>query len=407
MERCDVLAGHSEEPGRLTRRYGTPALRAAQEVTAGWMRGAGMAVHRDPIGNLIGRYPASTEGRETPALLLGSHLDTVRDAGQYDGALGVLVALAAVQGLRDGDEHLPFAVDVVAFADEEGLRFHGAYLGSRAFTGTLDPAALSLRDVDGITFAEAIRSFDGDPDALPAARVDFSDLLGYVETHIEQGPVLEALAVPIGVVSAIAGQSRLDVRFGGEAGHAGTVPMTRRRDALCAAAEFVLTVEAAARERAGVVATVGQITVEPGARNVVPGTAALTLDVRHEDDAVRDAVVRHLELRAREIADRRDVEVACRPVGASNGVRCDPDLSAVLARAVEAVGCPVRRLLSGAGHDAVALAALAPVAMLFVRCAGGISHHPAESVSVEDVSVAIEVMDHFLVAMAHRSLPVA
>lgn len=231
MERCDVLGGISEEPGLLVRPYGSAAMRRVDEIVAGWMRDAGMSVRRDAIGNLIGRYEAREGGRGT--LVLGSHLDTVRDAGRYDGPLGVLVALACVERSSSPGEKLPFAVEVAAFADEEGLRFGTAFLGSSAFAGTLDPGLLSLEDGDGVTVADATRESGGDPGALVGAGRRPDDLIGYCEVHIEQGPVLEGMGLPVGVVSAIQGQSRVGVGFAGEAGHAGTVPMegrfTRRR----------------------------------------------------------------------------------------------------------------------------------------------------------------------------------
>ena len=401
MARCDELARHSEEPDRLTRRYGTPALRAAQATVAGWMCAAGMTTRRDAVGNLIGRYEGIPPG--APAFLLGSHLDSVRDAGTYDGPLGVLVALAAVEALHRRGERLPFAIEVVAFADEEGLRFRTAYLGSRAFAGGFDPAWLDLVDDDGVSLRAAIRDFGGDPDALPTASHQGADLLGYAEVHIEQGPTLEALGLPVGVVSAIAGQGRIAVTFRGEAGHAGTVAMALRRDALCAAAELVLAVEAIARETPGLVATVGQIAVEPGAGNVVPGRARLGLDVRHADDAVREDANHRLWQRADAIGTARHVALDWHPMSDNPATPLDPALTDLLVRAVAESGYPVHRLPSGAGHDAVALSPLAPATMLFVRCAGGISHNPAESVAIADVAAAIGVLDRFLALLAYFS----
>jgi allantoate deiminase len=331
---------------------------------------------------------------------VGGHLDTVRDAGKYDGTLGVLVGLACVERLRASGDSPPFAVEVVAFADEEGLRFHTAYLGSWAFAGTLDPALLARTDAAGVSIADAVRDFGGDPAAVAAAGREPIRYLGFVETHIEQGPVLEALGLPVGVVAAIAGQTRLSVTFSGEAGHAGTVPMSLRRDALGAAAEFVLAVEAIGRATDGLVATVGQLVAEPGASNVVPGRVHLTLDVRHAGDAVRAGAVAAILDRATTIADSRGVAVAFDRRTDVDAVTCDAALTSSLASAVAAAGYPVRRLVSGAGHDAVALSARMPVAMLFVRCAGGISHNPAESVTVDDVAAAIEVLDLFVHRLA-------
>ncbi|MBV8217032.1 MAG: hydantoinase/carbamoylase family amidase, partial [Solirubrobacterales bacterium] len=303
LRRCDELAALSEEEGRLTRRFATPALRQAGEVVAEWMAAAGMAVRRDAIGNVIGRL--GDDERRT--LLIGSHLDTVRDAGRYDGMLGVLVAIGCLERLRDDGRSLPYAVEVLAFADEEGVRYGTGYLGSGVVAGRFDPADLDRRDSDGVTLADAVRAFGGDPDGLAGARREPADLIGYYEVHIEQGPVLEAQRVPLGIVTGIAGQTGGRVVFAGEAGHAGTVPMALRRDALGAAAEFVTAVEAVARGENGVVATVGELEVQNGARNVIPGRVVLSLDVRHAVDPVRESVVSRLHERARAIGHARGV----------------------------------------------------------------------------------------------------
>jgi len=395
MERCDILGRISEEPDRLTRRFATPAMRAANAAVAGWMRDAGMAVRQDSAGNLIGRYEAREAGAKT--LLLGSHLDTVRDAGRYDGPLGVLVALAVVERLHARGARLPVALEVAAFADEEGLRYHTSYLGSRALAGAFDYRDLSREDEDGIAMDEAIRAFGGDPASIDREKRDPDTALAYCEVHIEQGPVLERRGLPVGVVSVIMGQSRCDVAFVGQAGHAGTVPMDLRHDALCAAAEFALAVEGLARREAGLVATVGQLAVWPGASNVIPGRATLSLDVRHLDDAARDTACRNLHNASVDIGARRGVAVEWRSVQESATVRCSPELGAILSRAIKALGYEALSLPSGAGHDAVVMSTLTPVAMLFVRCKGGVSHNPAESVAVEDVAVALDVMHSFLV----------
>ena len=394
MERCATLATISEEPERLTRRFASPPMREVNARVGGWMREAGMTVRQDAIGNLIGRYEADRAGART--LLLGSHLDTVRDAGKYDGPLGVLTALAAVERLHGAGRRLPFALEVVAFADEEGLRYHTAYLGSKAFTGTLDPPTLALTDADGIPLADAIRAFGGDPAALATDHRAPDDLLGYCEVHIEQGPVLEARGLPVGVVSAIAGQSRVSVQFVGEAGHAGTVPMEGRCDALCAAAGFVLAVRTLARATPGLVATVGQLQVEPGASNVIPGRVTLSLDVRHQDDAVWMAARARLREQAAQLAAETGGAVEWRVVQETPAVPCSPALTARLARAAAAEGVPVVHLPSGAGHDGVVLAGITEIAMLFVRCERGISHNPAESVTEDDVAVALDVLGRFL-----------
>ncbi len=398
MERCDALGTISEEQGRLTRRSLTPAMRAAHTLVSGWMRAAGMTVSEDNIGNLVGTYPADRSAAR--ALIIGSHLDTVRDAGKYGGPLGVLVGLAAVERLHRAGRRLPFAVDVVAFTDEEGLRFHTSFLGSRAMAGSFDPAALELRDEDGVTVAEAIRAFGGDPDFIRQDARRPQSLLGYLEVHIEQGPQLELANLPIGVVSAITGISRSTLTFSGAAGHAGTVPMPLRRDALCAAAEFVLAAEHYARGAPGMVATVGQLTVAPGASNVIPGAATLSLDLRHQEDPVRLVGLGELRRRAEVIAASRDLALAWEDVQGQAAAPMASNLRDLLAASVAACGYPSIYMSSGAGHDAAVMAGATDAAMLFVRCKGGVSHNPAESVTTEDVGVAINVVGRFLAGLA-------
>jgi allantoate deiminase len=401
MQRCDVLGMCSEERGQLTRPFASDAMRKAHQHAASWMRDAGMVVRTDNVGNLLGRYEANDGGSST--LLLGSHLDSVRNAGKYDGPLGVMVAIAAVQLLHNTGSRLPFAIEVVGFAAEEGLRYGIPYLGSRALAGVFDVADLQRKDAQGVTMADAIRAFGGDPGRLGEDRWHGGDLLGYIEVHIEQGPVLEAGGVPVGVVSAINGQSRHRLTFTGEAAHAGTTPMDRRKDALTAAAEFVLAVEAEAREAEGLVATVGQLAVGPGVTNVVPGEVVLSLDVRHAGDKIRLERSAHLLRRAHDIASRRGISFSSESVASTPSVPCSPRLAALVSQAVEAVGHPAIELGSGAGHDAAVMAGITDMAMLFVRCKGGISHNPAESVTEEDVAVAIDVLGKFLELMAARS----
>jgi len=397
MQRLDLLGACSEEQGRLTRPFASDAMRRAHEHVTSWMLEAGMAVRKDNIGNLIGRYEgAGGEGTQ----LLGSHLDSVRDAGKYDGPLGVMVAIAAVQRLKDRESRLPFAMEVVAFADEEGLRYGTTYLGSRAVAGTFDEGDLDRTDAQGVTMAEAIRAFGGDPARVAEDRWKGGKLLGYVEVHIEQGPVLEARQLPVGVVPAIAGQSRQRLTFTGMAAHAGTTPMNLRRDALAAAAELILAVEAEARSTDGLVATVGQLEVSPGAANVVPAEAVLSLDIRHSSDAVRlEHLARLLDV-ARDVAARRGVSVEAESLSDNQSVQCSPRLTTLLARAALEAHQPAFGIPSGAGHDAVVMAGLTEIAMLFVRCKGGLSHHPAESVAEEDVAVAIDVVGRFLELLA-------
>jgi allantoate deiminase len=375
----------------------------ANALVGGWMTAAGLEVRVDQAGNLVG----SLEGTDPAAgtLLLGSHLDSVRDAGAFDGPLGVLAAIACVERLRAEGTRLPFAIDVLGFSDEEGLRYGTAYLGSRAVAGSFDSALLELVDDDGIALGAALREFGGAPQDVARASRQGERLLGYCEVHIEQGPVLEGRDAPVGVVSAIAGATRAELDFTGRAGHAGTVPMDARHDALCAAAEWVLAVEAAARREPGLVATVGRLQARPGAPNVVPGAAVASLDVRHSADAVRDATVAALRAEAQRIGAARGVEVAWREVMSAPAVATNPQLAGLLAEAVAARALPVVTLASGAGHDGVALSGLTGVAMLFVRCAGGVSHHPDESVDDADVAVALDVLHGFVHRLARTADP--
>lgn len=398
MERCDLLGQISEQEDLLVRPYGSEAMRRVNRLVTYWMQAAGMTTSQDAIGNLVGRYEGTGEG----TLVLASHLDSVRDAGRYDGPLGVMVALACVEHLHEIGERLPFAIEVVGFADEEGLRFGTTYLGSSVYAGIFDEKLLGYTDPGGTTLAEAVRGFGGDPEALAGAGRKTDDLIGYLEVHMEQGPVLERLGEPVGIVTGIIGESSVKIEFHGEAGHAGTVPMPGRKDALCAAAEFVLAVEETAREGPGTVATVGHLSVHPSAHNVIPGRVRLGLDLRHGDDAVRERVLRKLRERAEEIAAARGEECDWHVHQESRAAPTDPGLTALLERAVEDLGHPVDRMPSGAGHDAAAVATIAPIAMLFVRCHDGISHNPAESVETEDVAVAIDVTSRFLELVAEE-----
>jgi allantoate deiminase len=398
MERIEALAGISDDAGCLTRTFCSPAMRRANRLVGSWMREAGMEVREDPIGNLIGRYPAAT--RHSKTLLLGSHLDTVRNAGKFDGPLGVILAVACVEHLRRHQVRLPFTIEVCGFADEEGVRYQSAYLGSRAAAGLFDDTELRRKDDRGVLMADAIRRFGGQPARLKQARFDARRLLGYVEVHIEQGPALEDENAAVGIVTAIAGQSRFLFTFTGQAGHAGTTPMRSRRDALCAAAEFILAAEEYAERKAGLVATVGQIQAEPNASNVIPGTVTLTLDVRHQTDSARRAAGAQLQRLARQTATARHLKVSAQLVQQTPSVACSRKLSGMLERTARTHQSQVIRLPSGAGHDAAILARITPVAMLFIRCKGGISHHPDESASRQDVRVALAVLNDFLQLLA-------
>ena len=400
MERIAALARISDEPGQLTRTYGSPAMRRANDLVAGWMRDAGMTVREDAIGNLLGRYEGTRA--DAKAFLLGSHLDTVRNAGAFDGPLGVLLAIECVKQLHATGACLPFALEAAGFCDEEGVRFQSTYLGSRALAGTLTEADLQRMDENGVSLADAIRNFGGQPENLLSAKCDPRRLLGYAEVHIEQGPVLEQKHLAVGVVTAIAGQSRIRLRFTGQAGHAGTTPMHLRRDALCAAAEFIFAVEAHAHSVVGLVATVGQIQVTPGASNVIPGEAHLTLDVRHQSNSVRLEACQHWQGAAESIGRQRGIFVSWEVVQQTASVPCDPELTALLKRAAQQHQSEVIELPSGAGHDAAVMGRITPAVMLFVPCKDGLSHHPDESAKVEDIAVALDVMHDFLQLLAQK-----
>jgi len=394
MDRLDRLARCSEEDGALTRLFLTAAHEEAGALVMSWMREAGMTADFDAAGNVVGRYEAAVPGR--PTLLLGSHLDSVRDAGRYDGAFGVVAAIACVAALHDAGTRLPFAIEVLAFGDEEGVRFQSTLVGSRAVAGTLDPAVLESRDAEGITMAAALGRFGLDPAALPAVARRPEAVIAYVEPHIEQGPVLEAEGLPVGVVDAIAGASRYAVTLTGQGGHAGTVPMTMRRDALAAAAEAVLAIEGRCRAEDGVVGTVGTLEVVSGAANVIPGAVRFSIDLRSRDDGLRRRTAEAVLAELADICARRDIRVAVTPTHDADATVCDARLTARLEQAIAAHGLTPRRLTSGAGHDAMAMAALTPVAMLFLRCRGGVSHHPDEAITAEDAEMGVRVLLAFL-----------
>jgi allantoate deiminase len=390
MARIGDLAVLSESPGGLTRRYLTTEHRQANELVGGWMRDAGMNVHQDAIGNIVGRYEGVSES--LPALIIGSHLDTVVMAGRYDGMLGVLTGIACVQSLCERGIRLPFAVEVVGFADEEGARFQSTYLGSRALAGTFDTTLLERRDGDGTSMAEALRAFGLDPGRIGDAARKPEDVAAYLELHIEQGPVLESEGLAVGVVTAIAGATRLVVTVAGVAGHAGTVPMALRQDALMAASECVLAVEKVAAARSNGVGTVGRMRVEPGATNVIPGKVTFSVDLRAAEDEPRKAAVAELDSRLREIAARRSVDVSVETVHEAASVTCAPRIVEQIDQAIEEQGERVFRLPSGAGHDAAAMADITDVGMIFLRCKGGISHNPDESITQDDASVGTSLL---------------
>ncbi|MEK9282888.1 allantoate amidohydrolase [Bradyrhizobium sp. ISRA442] len=391
VRRINELAAISEETGKLTRIYLSKELRAAADLILGWMREAGMSARLDAIGNVCGRYEGARPG--APCLMLGSHYDTVRDAGKWDGPLGVITAIACVADLNRRGKRLPFAIEVIGFADEEGVRFASTLLGSRAVAGTFDKSVLSARDRDGVSMREALVQFGLDPDHIGAAARARRELLAYLELHIEQGPVLEARHLPVGVVTAIAGATRLAARLTGMAGHAGTVPMALRRDALTGAAECIGAIEQFCRtDEDGLVGTVGYLQARPGATNVIPGEVSFTIDMRAPTDMHRKRAVAEIVRQIEAITKRRQLALQLDITHENRTAPCAPWLKAQIAEAIGAEGCQVFELASGAGHDGMAMIDIADVAMIFVRCRGGISHHPDEHVELADADAGARVL---------------
>jgi allantoate deiminase len=407
LERCDRLAGISALPdGLIERSYLTAEHRLANIQAGAWMAEAGLRTWQDAAGNARGRMEGERPG--LPALLLGSHLDTVPQAGRYDGVLGVMIAIEVAARIKHGGRALPFALEVVGFGDEEGARFGATLLGSRALAGTWDPDWWQLTDADGVSLREAFTAFGLAPDTVGSAARRPDELVGYLEAHIEQGPILEERDRPLGVVTSIAGARRMLITVTGRAAHAGT-PFARRRDALAGASEAILAAESLA-PRLGLIATIGRIGAQPGAVNVVAGSATYSLDVRAASDQVRDAGLAVLLAEAERICARRELSLSVEHTHAAATVHCDPGMRAAVAHALAATGeSDPLELFSPPGHDAMAMASLTGVGMLFIRCAGGVSHHPEESVLEADVALAVDAMHAAVLHLAetHASAAVS
>jgi len=392
MARLDAFAAFTDEPRRLTRVFLSEAHRRAAQAFIGWCGEAGLEATIDAAGNVVARYEGKRAG--APALMLGSHIDTVRDAGRYDGNYGALAALAVVESFAGRGERLDHAIEIVAFGDEEGVRFRTTLTGSRALAGNYPQDALDQRDANGVSMRDALKAFGGNPER--AGSIRRSGVAAFVEAHIEQGPILEAEGLPLGIVTAINGATRLEVAVDGVAGHAGATPMRLRRDALTAAAEMALAVETRARSEADLVATVGRFDVWPDATNVIPGAVNFSIDLRSPDDARRAAALADLEARVSAIAASRGVSVSVAKPHEANAYVCDSNIVAGLKKAVEAVGFPPRLLPSGAGHDTMVIGKLCPAGMLFVRCKGGVSHNPLESITVADCAIGLAALTGFV-----------
>jgi allantoate deiminase len=386
-----MAAARCSEPGPgVTRLPFTPEHRAVLELLREWMGAAGLSLDMDAAGTLIGRTDGARPG---PVLLIGSHQDSVRQGGAYDGMMGVVLPILALQALKEDGQKSAHPVEVVAFADEEGARFPTALMGPRALAGTFEMACLDLADRQGVTLGQAMRDFGLDPEAIPRLRRDPQSVLGYVETHIEQGPVLQDMDVSLGIVTDICGIERHSLALTGRAAHAGTTPMALRRDALAGAAEIVLAVERVARDNPGVMATVGAFGIEPNVVNAVPGAAAATIELRAPDDRVRAAAAKDITAAANEVAARRGLGLNLERTYAQAAQPCSAALSD---RLHAAAGPETPRLASGATHDASAMADLCPMALMFTRCRDGISHHPDEYARPDDMEAAVHTLVRFL-----------
>ena len=394
-KRIKILSRITEDNDKITRRSFTVQHKQANDLISEWMKNAGMDVRIDAIGNVIGRVEGNNKGGG-PALMIGSHLDTIRDAGAYDGILGVVLPLSCMEALNALGIVLPYPVEIIGFCDEEGLRFSSTLFGSRAITGDLTQENLQERDGDGVSIAEAMSSMGLDPQKLENAKRLGEDFLGFLELHIEQGPVLEEKGVPVGVVTEISGATRYKIELNGLCGHAGTTPMNSRKDALCGAAECIIEVERICKTFDGVVGTVGYVQVSPAAGNVIPGMANFSLDLRAGNDKTRHQVECEILKQFDVIRCSRGLGIKINKTYEVSSIACDPTLKEQVAKAISLSGYETIYLSSGAGHDAMILAKKMKMAMIFIRCLGGISHRPDESVTLDDIGSVIDVLFNFL-----------
>ncbi len=396
-EQCEHLAQYSQSNNMMDRRFLSQEHKQANHQVSSWMQDAGMETWQDQAGNQWGRFPSSNDN--APTLLMGSHLDTVPNGGIYDGILGVLISIALVKLLNENAIKLGFNIDIVGFGDEEGTRFGTTLIGSRAVSGNWDPTWSRLRDSDGISMQEAMHSFELDIDQAHLASRKSDKLLGFLEVHIEQGPVLEQKALPVGIVSSIAGAKRFMLTIKGKAGHAGTVPMSMRKDAIVTFSQMVTAITTIAKAH-GIVATIGRVNNYPNAVNVISQTTEFSLDIRAEKDELREAALAEIESELNNIATNNDVSVNWKQTHSASSVACDEKLKHLLRQAVENTGVSPLTLVSGAGHDAMEIANICPMAMLFTRCKGGISHHPDESIKIDDIEASLHVLEQFITLLA-------
>ena len=403
LDLARALARYSELPDGLMCSYFSPAHKAVAAQLRDWMTAAGLETEIDAVGNVVGRYASA--GAAAKTLIVGSHYDTVADAGWFDGRLGILTALVVAEHLHRIGARLPFHLDVIGFAEEEGVRFSAPYLGSAAVAGRFDEAALQQCDAAGASLAATLRDEGVDLAAIRALARAPETLCGYLEVHIEQGPVLLQRGLPVGIVTSIAASARFRVAIGGVAGHAGTVPMALRHDAAAAAAEIVLAVEQRCALGASLVGTVGQLAVPHGLINVIPGNCELSIDIRAGDDAARDGAIADILAAISRIAARRGVTADVMEIGRHAAVPCAAAIQSAWAKAIARAGIEPFYLASGAGHDAAMFGGLTDIGMLFVRCGnGGISHSPLETVTADDADLAARILLDILVTLDQPQL---
>lgn len=403
MSRLDEAAEHSLPGPGVTRLFCSEEHRHVLELIAGWMREAGLTPELDASGNLVGRSARAKAGEMT--LILGSHQDTVVEGGKYDGMLGVALPLQALQALKESGIELPYGVEVVAFGDEEGTRFQSTLIGSRALAGTFDPSSLEARDSDDVSLGDALKDFGGDPEAIPQLARNPESVIGFVEVHIEQGPVLEQRDQAVGVVTALTGIERHRLTVTGKAGHAGTTPMEGRRDALVGAAEMVVEIDRLLNATQDLVGVVGKLEVRPNAVNVIPAEVSFTLELRSPHAKVRETGSRSILEACQRLARARGLDLTAEPTYQAEAVACAEWLIEALEGACQACHETAERMFSGAGHDGLAMHDLTDIGMLFVRCQDGLSHHPDEAITAEDADRAIRVLMRFLTDLTHSTQP--